>query len=328
MMRRFLVLFCLLANGTAMADILWMHNGDRLTGAIQEITDDEVSIKLPYSQTLSVRRDAIKRWRLDKQEQPKPLTKTGIPLLDGEDEEHAWLWTGTGDMHVKLKENTKKTNNVNIKMATEVANLDWRYSLDGEYIYETSNSITDSHEYKLNPKLDYFFDANWFLRSSINADYDMISTSYLDMDYASGPGYRFWNDKKRRLEIISQLGLERAYFTPEVWRDSPYFSERIINYPFVNLGWDYRQPLALWQEKFEVFSKGSYEKFIRQPSPYLTREHSLNGSIGLRYYFNDHLRLSWSSELDWDDAWINVDGLREDISDKEWRHIITLGASF
>ncbi|WP_250895097.1 hypothetical protein, partial [Aeromonas dhakensis] len=24
-----------------------------------------------------------------------------------------------------------------------------------------------------------------------------------------GPGYRFWNDKRRRLELIGQAGLER-----------------------------------------------------------------------------------------------------------------------
>ena len=28
---------------------------------------------------MTVQRQAIKRWRLDKQEKPRPLTKTGIP---------------------------------------------------------------------------------------------------------------------------------------------------------------------------------------------------------------------------------------------------------
>lgn len=321
-----LLLWC--TSTTAMADILWMQNGDRLTGTIEEIGDEEVTITLPYSQPLTVRRNAIKRWRLDKQEQPKPLTKTGIPLLDSPDELNAWLLTGTADLNVKLKESDKKTNNVNLKASTEVANLDWRYSLDGEYIYETSNSVTDSHEYKLSPKLDFFFDANWFLRSSIDADYDMIETNYLNLSYASGPGYRFWNDKRRRLELVGQLGLQRAYFTPEEWIYSDWFDERIINYPVLSLGWDYRQPISLWQQRFELFSKGNYEKFLDQPSPYLTRNQTINGNLGLRYYFNDHLRLSWSSELSWDDSWLDYDGGRERLGDKEWRHTITLGASF
>lgn len=329
-MRRLALLgwLSLFASQGALADILWMRNGDRLTGTIEEITDDQVSITLPYSQTLSVQRDAIKRWRLDKQEQPKPLTKTGIPLLDAQDGANAWLWTGTGDLNIKLKESDKKTNNVNLKGSTELANLDWRYTLDGEYIYETSNSVTDSHEYRISPKLDFFFNQNWFLRSSLDANYDLIETNYLELSYASGPGYRFWNDKRRRLELITQLGLQRSYFTPEVWSGSDLFDERIINYPFLSLGWDYRQPISVWQQRLELFSKGSYEKFIDQPSPYLTRNQSINGSLGLRYYFNDHLRLSWSSELSWDDAWLDYGDHRQSLDEKEWRHTITLGASF
>lgn len=323
-----LSLLLLCASTTAMADILWMRNGDRLTGTIEEITDEQISIKPAYSQALTIPRDAIKRWRLDKQDQPRPLTRTGIPLLDTPDELNAWLWSGTGDLNIKLKENDKKTNNVNLKVSTELANLDWRYTLDGEYIYETANSITDSHEYKLSPKLDFFFDEHWFVRSSLDADYNLIDSNYLELSYASGPGYRFWNDKQRRLEFISQLGLQRSYFTPEVWSNSDLFDERIIDYPFINLGWDYRQPISVWQQRFELFSKGTYEKFIDQPSPYLTRNQSVNGSLGLRYYFNDHLRLSWSSELSWDDNWLEYGGDQQSLDDKEWRHTITLGASF
>lgn len=323
-----IALLALLASPQVRADILWMHNGDRLTGTIEEITDDQISITPAYSQTLTIGRHAIKRWRLDKQEQPKPLTKTGIPLLDSPDELNAWLLSGTGDLNIKLKESDKKTNNVNLKASTELANLDWRYTLDGEYIYETSNNITDSHEYKLSPKLDFFFDQNWFLRSSLDADYDLIESNYLELSYASGPGYRFWNDKRRRLELISQVGLQRSYFTSEVWSDSDLFDERIINYPYLSLGWDYRQPVSVWQQRFELFSKGSYEKFIDQPSPHLTRNQSVNGSLGLRYYFNDHLRISWSSELSWDDTWLDYGGAKDSLDEKEWRHTITLGASF
>ena len=96
------LLLTLLPGSAAMADILWMQNGDRLTGTIEEITDDQIRIKPSYSEVLTVQRHAIKRWRLDKQEKPKPLTKTGIPLLDSPDEVNAWLLTGTSDLNIKL----------------------------------------------------------------------------------------------------------------------------------------------------------------------------------------------------------------------------------
>ncbi|MFM1641737.1 DUF481 domain-containing protein [Aeromonas salmonicida] len=329
---RFWFLLSLLLSPMALADILWMHNGDRLTGTIEEITDEQVRIALPYSSPVTVKRKAVKRWRLEKQDKPKPTVKTGITLLAlTPDDTRAWLWTGSSDLNVKLKHNDKQTNNVNLKASTEVANLDWRYSLDGEYIYETANNITNSHEYRLKPMLDFFFDENWFVRSSIDYDYQMLDTEYLDLGYASGPGYRFWNDKRRRLELISQAGLERSYLRPAAYDDSGIaniFDDRIINYPLLNLGWDYRQPVSLWSENIELFSKGGYKRYLAQPSPYVTQKQSVQGSLGLRYYFNDHLRLSWSSELDWDDAWLDYLGTHQQLAGKEWRHLISLGASF
>lgn len=266
-MRYALCLLLLLPGSAAMADILWMHNGDRLTGTIEEITDEQIRIKPAYSQAMTVQRQAIKRWRLDKQEKPRPLTKTGIPLLDSPDDAHAWLLTGTGDLNIKLKESDKKTNNVNLKVSTELANLDWRYSLDGEYIYETANNITDSHEYKLKPKLDFFFDDHWFLRSSVDIDYNMIDAGYLEIDYASGPGYRFWNDKKRRMELISQLGLDRAYFRPEVWSNSDLFDERIINYPFVNLAGTTGTPSPCGRRSWSCSVRGATRSSSINPPP-------------------------------------------------------------
>jgi hypothetical protein len=63
---RLLCLCALLAAAPLWAaDILWMHNGDRLSGKIEEMTDKMVRIKLPYGEPLTIARSAIMRWRLD-----------------------------------------------------------------------------------------------------------------------------------------------------------------------------------------------------------------------------------------------------------------------
>ena len=168
-MRYLLLLFILASPLTWAKDILWMRNGDRLTGTIEEITPESVRIALPYSQAVTVKREAVKRWRLEKQDKPKATAKGGISLFQAEgDEGNAWLWTGNGDLNIKLKKNETRTNDINIKGKTEVANLDWRYSLSGEYNYETANGETDSHDYTVNPTLDYFFNDHWFVRNSLS----------------------------------------------------------------------------------------------------------------------------------------------------------------
>ena len=328
-MRYLLLLFILASPLTWAKDILWMRNGDRLTGTIEEITPESVRIALPYSQAVTVKREAVKRWRLEKQDKPKATAKGGISLFQAEgDEGNAWLWTGNGDLNIKLKKNETRTNDINIKGKTEVANLDWRYSLSGEYNYETANGETDSHDYTLNPTLDYFFNDHWFVRNSLNAEYNMLDENYLQLDFSSGPGYRFWNDKRRRLELIAQAGVQRAYFRDGGWAGLLLFDSRIISYPIGSLSWDYRQPFSLWRQQFELFSKGSYLKYLSQQSPYLTLDQDINGSLGLRYYFNDNVRLSWSSELDWQDGEFHFEGAEQSLKESEVRHLISLGASF
>ncbi|MCS3454551.1 hypothetical protein M2366_000590 [Aeromonas sp. BIGb0405] len=324
---RLLCLCALLAAAPLWAaDILWMHNGDRLSGKIEEMTDKMVRIKLPYGEPLTIARSAIMRWRLDKPYKPKPTAKGGIDFNPLGIAENAWHMTGNGDVNIKLKSNTSQSNDVNLKGAFELANMDWRYTLEGEYNYETTDGKTDSHDYQLKPIVDIFFDQSWFWRSSVDYEYDMIETDYLSLDLGSGPGYRFWNDKKRRLELITQGGVRYAY-----WRDGNEVVEELFgsphaSYPFASLGWDYRQPV--WEERIELFSKGTYIKYLDQDSPLFTLNQSVNGSIGMRYYFNDNVRLSWSSELDWDDAWFNTPDGRITIDGKEWRQYISLGASF
>ncbi|MCF3097689.1 DUF481 domain-containing protein [Aeromonas australiensis] len=310
-------------------DILWMKNGDRLSGNIEEVSTESVRITLPYSQSVTIKRDSIKRWRLDKQDPPKVTAKGGINLFKAEQNTpNTWLWGGSGDLNIKLKHRDKNTNNVNFKGQTEVANLDWRYSLSGEYTYETSDNITNSHDYKLNPTLDYFFNEKWFVRSALNAEYDMLAVNYLQLDYGSGPGYRFWNEKRRRLELMAQGGVRKTYFRKESEIGVLFEGKRIIDYPFASLNWDYRQPFSFWKEKLELFSQGRYLRYLDQPSPYITRDLEVNASLGLRYYFNDHLRISWLSEMEWLGGADNYSGQPQTYKESEFRHLLSMGASF
>ena len=313
------------------ADILWMRNGDRLSGNVQLMDDEQIRIALPYGEPLTVRRDAVKRWRLDKPAAKKtkrssPPATTGVQSGDGNQPEPHWYLAGRSDLSLKLKRNDKVTDNIDFSGDIELANLDWRYTLEGKYIYDTVDGTTKTHKYRFRPMADYFFDSQWFWRSSIYYQYDMLSESYLSVDYGTGPGYRFWNDKRHRLETMLQGGLSRAY-----WRSgsnlSWVFNSHAVSYPFASFGWDYRQPL--WDSSTELFSEGTYTKYLDQPSPYVTLNQNIEAALGLRYYLNDNISLAWRSELEWDDAWFEFGGITYTPSDsKEWRHIVSLGASF
>lgn len=326
----FWLISILLPCPAVLADTIWMKNGDRLTGIIEELTADQVRIVLIYGSSVIVKRDQIKRWRFKEQSNSSRVIKTDIILpATKSDDKSALLWTGSGDFNLKIKDrDNKKTNDANLKSSTEISHIDWRYGLDGEYIYETTNNATNSHEYRLKPTVDFFLDQHWFGRVAADIKYNMLEPYYFELGYIIGPGYRFWSERARRLELILQAGLERTHYRAGYWNNSGIFDADIINYPFLDLSWDSRQQLLLWSAKMELFSKGDYRRYVSQPSHYLKRERSAQGSIGLRYYFNDHIRLSWSSELSWEDVRLEHPEFILTMNTKEWRHLISLGAKF
>ena len=133
------------------ADILWMRNGDRLSGNVQLMDDEQIRIALPYGEPLTVRRDAVKRWRLDKPAAKKskrssPPATTGVQSGDGNQPEPHWYLAGRSDLSLKLKRNDKVTDNIDFSGDIELANLDWRYTLEGKYIYDTVDGTTKTHK--------------------------------------------------------------------------------------------------------------------------------------------------------------------------------------
>lgn len=309
------------------ADVLWMSNGDRLSGRVLSMDEAQIRIALPYGEPLTVERSAVKRWRLDKPAAQKPKRgNAATETAAGSRPDNHWYWAGHGDLALKLKRNDKVTDNVDFSGEAELADRDWRYTLEGKYTYDTVDGTTKTHKYRVKPMADYFIDAQWFWRSSIYYQYDMLSPAYLSVDYGTGPGYRFWNDKRQRLETVLQGGLSRAYWHKDSTL-SWIFDSQTVSYPFASFGWDYRQPL--WGKSTELFSDGTYTKYLDQPSAYVTLNQSVEATMGLRYYLNDNINLSWRSELEWDDLWLEWGGKNYTPSNsKEWRHLMSLGASF
>lgn len=308
------------------ADVLWMKNGDRLSGKIEAVADDTIKIRVAYAPTLTIQRDQVARWRIDGMDNRK-LQRLPAPDTTAAKEESFWHHTASGDLSAKLKRNGSRRDDINLVADGELANHNWRYTLHGDYNYETSDGETQSHDYKLNPKVDYFLNQQWFWRTAMDYNYDLLSSNYLSIEYGSGPGYRFWNDRQRRLEWILQAGLSKSYWEVGSSNLDLLFDNGRANYPFVSLGWDYKQPL--FDKSVEAFSTGTYFRYLHQPSAYVNYAQSAELNLGMRYYLTNHLRISWRSELDWEDLQIDYAGqaLRPK-NDLEWRHYLSLGATY
>lgn len=315
----------LLFSLSASADVIWLKNGDRLTGEV-EVVEDRLRLTFPFGGQLEIPRAAIKRWRSKPGETPN-LSDKGFDLdmaLLWIDKDR-WHFSGNGDINFKTKQNSHRYNSLSLNSRLEMENMSWRIGLEAEYDYDTGSGITTDHSYRLKPRIDYFIADRWFWRTTLDYQYDLINPDYLEVDYNSGAGYRLWKEKQKRLEFLLLGGARQAY-----WREGfigeLLFGEDQATYSTLTLGWDYQHMLGTSQ--IELFSEGSYIDYLNQASPNVFFRKSLYGSMGARYYFNEHLRLSWSNELDWNDGYYNLGGQHFPLDSQEWRQLLSLGASF
>ncbi|MGL4207706.1 MAG: DUF481 domain-containing protein [Aeromonadaceae bacterium] len=317
----------------ARADTLVMANGDRYSGKVTEQAD-KLLITLDYGGYLTLPRSAVSQWLRGKstvaQSSAPAVSPSAAVTPQGPLSEVASTWRlgGSGDLDLRLKRNSTQTNNIFFKGALELEKVQWRHTLAAEYTYETSDDVTKTHKYKLEPAIDYFFSPKAFWRTTVSYDYNLISPIYLQMDYLTGPGYRFWHDAKgkERLELIAQSGVSNISWNDDAPALVLFYEGHKADYPVARLQWDYRQPLL--QDKLELFSEGTYQKYLNQASSYIYINQSIDGSVGLRYYLTDYLRLGLFQELEWDDAWLRVSSTKYPLNEKEWRQKISLGAKF
>ncbi|GAA4495416.1 DUF481 domain-containing protein [Pseudaeromonas paramecii] len=311
--------------GSAQA-VLWMENGDRLSGQIKKISGSELVLETVYGGQLRLPRANVTRWQDESGRLLGPETLVAAtPPAKSKD---AWEYKVSADASVKLKRGENSRNDIDLDLDTQLTAGQWRWGLVGDYEYDTSEGQTLTHKYQLIPKLDYFFHPNWFWRGSVDLRYDMLGETYLEVDYASGPGYRFWKRKESWLEMNLQAGWSAVR-----WRDDSgslsliFPGQRQVAYPLVIWGWDYQQPLG--DSRFTLFSQGKYAKFVKQQSDWLVLNQQAEAEFGVRYALSKHLRLSWRSEVDWNDMWLEAGGQKirpED--DLEWRHYLSLGFNY
>ncbi|MCD8546922.1 MAG: DUF481 domain-containing protein [Aeromonadaceae bacterium] len=305
--------------------VLWMENGDRYSGQIKKISGSELVLESTYGGQLRLPRANITRWQ-DEVGQLKAPAEL-VAALPAVKPKADWEYKVAADASAKLKRGESSRNDILFKLDSQLTAEQWRWGLTGEYEYDTSEGETLTHKYQLLPKLDYFFHPNWYWRGSVDLRYDMLGDTYMETDYASGPGYRFWKRKESWLEMNLQAGWSAVRWRDEDTNLALLFPGNHVVYPLAKLGWDYQQPLG--DSRFTLFSQGNYVKFLAQRSDWLVLNQQAEGEFGVRYALSKHLRLAWRSEVEWSDMWLEYAGQKlRPADDLEWRHYLSLGFNY
>lgn len=304
--------------------VIWMKNGDRLTGTITQQDKDIVFLNLPYSGQVQLPRAQIERIEQQKLQPVASVVVAETPtvVIKNQPVRHYSV-----DLTAGKKRSSSSTDNLGFKGSFEQRDDTMRLTFDGKYDYETSNSLKKTHKYLLNPGADYFFQPQLFWRNKVDYSQDFIASDYKNIDLSSGIGYSFYDTTELRVEFIALAGLKRTHFKETSGLELFFGDRQKLDFRHLQLEWDLRY---LWSgSSFEVFSEGSYLKPVNQPVQYIEFKQDINISSGLHYYLTERIRLSFSVDLDWSKIDVTLpefEGLSADSRDLHQK--LSIGAKF
>jgi putative salt-induced outer membrane protein YdiY len=242
---RVILLLCLLGSAAAYAeDFVLMKNGDRLTGEIKKIWNGEVFIDPAYGDEyaieleyvayvhtdedfeVTVRRGRrtetlIGRLDIDDQQNPVMLAADGrsLPLreIDNMVEiEDYFDWKVRSDVSANISTGNTDTSSTRLNSVVEVKVGEHRHSLEFTRDEQRTDGDLTKDQYQILYQDTWTFTDDWFVRGSVNWSRDPIRDLTNRTRLFVGPGYHFWDDSKRTLNLsigpdymIEEIGIEK-----------------------------------------------------------------------------------------------------------------------
>jgi putative salt-induced outer membrane protein YdiY len=235
----------------AIADVLYLKNGDRITGTIKRIWDEEVTIEPEYSDEFQVDLPLVARIESERDfeiEMPdgsdvvakmQGIDDDGNQLLviDGEsiavplselrdvdEPEDFYDWEVLVDYSLTI--NDGNTDSLNSRLAGEgmFKHGDHRHIGSVVQITEEQDSATTKDQSVLTYTYNWLFDDPWFFAANAQLERDPIRELERRITASAGIGRDIWNDPHRFLNIQvgagltdEEIGLEKETSTVAAW---------------------------------------------------------------------------------------------------------------
>jgi hypothetical protein len=216
-----------LISAHSLADTVWLTNGDRISGDIEQLDETTLRVRTDYATTIYIQRTAIqsfvtdtsKTWRHNAQPSMTRIMQSDIPghvmidkrlvpitelsLMHGE---VAPKWRKDGQIASTFDVDTgtsqgRKEFHLNAELSLESKN--WRHNFKNETNYDKEEDSTTEDTTEFRYALDYFFDAQWLLRNENVYREDNLPPDNRYILTGVGPGYRLWGEQRNRLDIIA-----------------------------------------------------------------------------------------------------------------------------
>lgn len=293
----------------ALADTVWLKNGDRLSGRIQLFdggklllkTDYAGSVTLDWRQVASLESDQALLVKLDdgEGEHARGLRRAAdgrVELVNGAARSvelaavqqilpprplvEDWVWSGSADFAVEYERAEKDVEEFDVDLRTKARHGDWRHNLSASYDRESKDEVETEDSVGAEYALDRFLDEHWFWQGKFEYERDRIKEVAIQRTLGSGPGYQFWDNELGAFSLVSLLNRHDLAFAAGG-------KEHLYALGFK---WDYNR--FLLGKRFELFSHGELG------APFVDAiDYKLESDLGLRYKLNSwaslHLKGEW-----------------------------------
>jgi hypothetical protein len=309
--RSLLCLALSVAATSALADTVWLKNGDRLTGQIKFYDGGKLLLATDYGgaialdwnkiatlesdQELLIKENAITGERTKSLQSAEPgkvtLANGGAPktvelasiqqILKPKPLVEDLVWKGNVDASLDYKRAERDTDDYDISLKTQARHGLWRHNAQADYNREYQDDVVTTDNWSAEYALDRFLTEKWFWQGRLEYKRDRIEEVRRQRTLGTGPGYQFWDNE---LGAFSVAGLINR-------SDYEFDTGERENFYAVSMKWDYNRYLI--GKSVELFSDGEVGKPLNNVADY-----TLDAAVGLRYKLTDWASLNMKAEKD------------------------------
>lgn len=257
---RFLMLasaLALLAPGIASGDVVYMKNGDRITGKVLRKGDENLVLETPYAGEIKIEIGEIVSLETDAEVsvmlKDGTLTEAqlgrvpgggvtlrrqaGAPPAEIPLEQLAYInpnakqsgvgvdWSGRVTLGVTDTSGNTETRDAYVEAGLKATAKGWRWTTDGRAKYAESSGVQTAGSWLAGTRYDWFFRERQYLYGRASAQRDTFSG--IDFRWTAGAGYGYKVIESDRTNLELRAGLDYVS------------TERVVppNQDYLAIGW-------------------------------------------------------------------------------------------